>query len=144
VFNICVYADTSKARPVAIIVPVETTLENMARENGIHAEHYDELIYNERLNSIVLKHLQATGRAAKLKGIELIDGVVLANEEWTPQNVSIYALLFVLWSIMALRVLSLPLRNSTGKKSLRNTRRTLTRRIRKLVNRGNGRGRYEV
>jgi long-chain acyl-CoA synthetase len=85
--NLCVYADASKAKPVAIIVPVEAALKKLAEEHGINAEHHDELIHNDQLNSIVLKQLQASGRGGKLKGIEIIDGVVLADEEWTPQNV---------------------------------------------------------
>lgn len=86
--NICVYADTSKAKPIAIIVPVEAALKKLAEQNGINQEHHDELLRNDKLNAIILKQLQTTGRSGGLKGIELIEGVVLADEEWTPQNVS--------------------------------------------------------
>ncbi len=37
---------------------------------------------------IVLKELQDAGRKGGLSGIEIIDGVVMADEEWTAQNVS--------------------------------------------------------
>jgi len=40
------------------------------------------------LNRIVLKELQATGKSGGLAGIEIIDGVVMADEEWTAANVS--------------------------------------------------------
>jgi long-chain acyl-CoA synthetase len=50
-------------------------------------EHLDELARDDKLNTIVLKQLQTTGRGAGLKGIEIIEGVVISNEEWTPQNV---------------------------------------------------------
>jgi len=86
VLNICVYADTSKAKPIAIIVPVEAELKKIAEQNGIKLEHLDELAHDDKLNTIVLKQLQTTGRGAGLKGIEIIEGVVIANEEWTPQN----------------------------------------------------------
>jgi hypothetical protein len=35
-----------------------------------------------------LKELQQAGRQGGLSGIEIIEGAVLADEEWTPQNVS--------------------------------------------------------
>ena len=38
----------------------------------------------------VLKELQSAGRAGGLSGIEIIEGVVVSDEEWTPQNVSIF------------------------------------------------------
>jgi long-chain acyl-CoA synthetase len=87
VANICVYADSSRVKPIAIIVPLEPALKAFAEQNGIQKEH-EELIHDEKLNSLVLKQLQTTGRNGNLKGIELIEGVVLAEEEWIPQNVS--------------------------------------------------------
>jgi long-chain acyl-CoA synthetase len=38
------------------------------------------------MQTVVLKELQAAGKAGGLAGIEIIDGVVLADEEWTPAN----------------------------------------------------------
>ena len=86
--NICVYADTKKAKPVAIIFPVENVLKELASENGIKGEHLEEMVHDEKLNDIVLKKIQEAGKKAGLSGIELVDGVVMAEEEWTPQNVS--------------------------------------------------------
>lgn len=37
---------------------------------------------------VVLRQLQHDGKSSGLSGIEVIDAVVLANEEWTPENVS--------------------------------------------------------
>jgi long-chain acyl-CoA synthetase len=45
-------------------------------------------VHNEKLNDIVLKQLQDVGRKGGLSGIEIIEGVALADEEWTPANVS--------------------------------------------------------
>lgn len=45
-------------------------------------------MHSEKLNGVVLKELQAAGRQGGLAGIEIIDGVVLADEEWTAANVS--------------------------------------------------------
>ncbi|RDW90666.1 long-chain fatty acid-CoA ligase FAA1 [Aspergillus mulundensis] len=84
--NICVYAAEDQDKPIAIIVPVELALKKLASENGIEGDSVETLVHNEKLNAIVLKQLQTAGRASGLKGIEIINGVVLSDEEWTPQN----------------------------------------------------------
>lgn len=88
VANICVFAAEDQTKPIAIIVPVEATLQKLAKENGIQEGTLEALVHNEQLKSIVLKTLQQAGRAGGLKGIEIIDGVVMSDEEWNPQNVS--------------------------------------------------------
>jgi hypothetical protein len=62
-----------------------------------------------------------------LCGFEIITGVVLADEEWTPQNVSFNLPSLVIWLLMFSRVLPPLLRKSTGEESSRSTRRRLTR-----------------
>jgi long-chain acyl-CoA synthetase len=88
VANICVYAAQDKAKPVAIIVPLEPALKKLASANGIKGESVEELVHDEKLNGLVLKEIQKAGRDGGLAGIEIVDGVVLAEEEWNPQNVS--------------------------------------------------------
>lgn len=84
--NICVYADDAKAKPIAIIVPLEPALKKLASSIGVTDASLEELVHNKKLQSAVLKELQNVGRQGGLSGIEIIDGVVLADEEWTPQN----------------------------------------------------------
>lgn len=86
--NICVYAAQDQDRPVAIIVPIEAALKKVASENGIEGDGLESLVHNEKLKSIILGQLQTAGRAGGLKGIEIVSGVVMSDEEWTPQNVS--------------------------------------------------------
>ena len=52
-------------------------------------ESVEELVHERKVQDAVLKELQAAGRQGGLAGIEIVDGVVLADEEWTPQNVSV-------------------------------------------------------
>lgn len=59
----------------------------LAKSNGIEGNNLEELVHNKKLNSIVLKELQAAGRQGGLSGIEIIDGVVMADEEWNAANV---------------------------------------------------------
>lgn len=88
VANICVHADQSKTRPVAIIVPAEPALKKLGAELGLKGEHLEELIHEPKLNAEILKQMQAAGRKAGFASFEILDGVVLADEEWNPHNVS--------------------------------------------------------
>ncbi|KAG9529467.1 acetyl-CoA synthetase-like protein, partial [Aureobasidium melanogenum] len=84
--NICVYADQSKNKPIAIIVPAEPALKSLASDIGCKSDDLEEMCHDKKLNEAVLKNLQATGKKGGLAGIEIIEGVVLAPDEWTPQN----------------------------------------------------------
>ena len=83
------YAAVDKAKPIAIIVPAEPALKALAGRNGIEGNGIEDLVHNQKLRSIVLKELQSAGKLGGLEGIEIIDGVVLADEEWNAANVSI-------------------------------------------------------
>jgi long-chain acyl-CoA synthetase len=86
VANLLIYADEQQTKPVAIIVPNEPVLKSIAKNNGILGEHLEELVHNRKLTSIVLQELLAVGKKGGLQGIELVQGVVMTDEEWTPQN----------------------------------------------------------
>lgn len=92
VLNLCVYADESKVKPIAIIVPNEQHFKPFLQDERIYLK--DELakaelalLYRDKkVNNAVLKSLLATGKLQGLNGIELLQNVVLVNDEWTPQN----------------------------------------------------------
>ncbi|KAI4152028.1 MAG: hypothetical protein LQ341_000784 [Variospora aurantia] len=84
--NICVHAASDKNKPIAIIVPAEPALKKLANSNDIEGNTLEELVHNKKLNGLVLKDLQAAGRRGGLTGIEIIDGVVMADEEWNTAN----------------------------------------------------------
>ncbi|EFQ33159.1 AMP-binding enzyme [Colletotrichum graminicola] len=86
VANICVYADAKQAKPIAIIVPAEPALIKLAESIGVKGNNLEELVHDKKLRSAVLKELQNAGRSGGLSGIEIIEGVVMSDEEWTPQN----------------------------------------------------------
>ncbi|KAH6681132.1 long-chain-fatty-acid-CoA ligase [Plectosphaerella plurivora] len=86
VANICVYAEATKAKPIAIIVPAEPALINLAKSIGVEGNTVEELVHDKKVNSAVLRELQNAGREGGLSGIEIIEGVVLSDDEWTPQN----------------------------------------------------------
>ncbi|KAI0997501.1 Long-chain-fatty-acid--CoA ligase 1 [Podosphaera aphanis] len=86
VANICVYADPNRSKPIAIIVPAEPALKKLAQKIGVKGNTLEELVHDKKIQDTVLKELQEAGRFGGLKGIELIEGAILADEEWTPQN----------------------------------------------------------
>ncbi|KAF2260757.1 acetyl-CoA synthetase-like protein [Lojkania enalia] len=86
VANICVYAAEDQLKPIAIIVPAEPALKKLATERGVQGDHLEELCHSEKLNQAVSKQLQTAGQKAGLAPFEIVQGVVLADEEWTPQN----------------------------------------------------------
>jgi long-chain acyl-CoA synthetase len=87
--NILVYADQQKSKPVAIVLPAEPALKKFAAEKGLGKQDDDleDLVHNRKLESAVHHELLVAGKRGGLGGIELIAGVVLVPEEWTPQNV---------------------------------------------------------
>lgn len=76
-------------KPIAVVVPNEGVLQKLASQNGIEGNNLEDFVSNKKMISVVLKELQSAGRGGGLASMEIIDGVVLAGEEWTPQNVSI-------------------------------------------------------
>lgn len=134
VANICVYAAEDQNKPVAIIVPVEAQLRKLAQENGIEGDSLENLVHNEQLKSIVLKELQQAGKAGGLRGIEIVDGVVMSDEEWNPQNVSDPVPSAFCFSVLGpavdlYRASRLPHRNSSGRRLSPTSRRTSTVRM---------------
>jgi long-chain acyl-CoA synthetase len=82
--HIMVYGDSEHARPVAVVSPNEAALADLAKREGVD-EH--KMYSNARVRSAVMRELAAVGKAAGLSGMEMLDGVVLAEEEWTPASV---------------------------------------------------------
>lgn len=88
VHNICVYADQTKVKPVGIIVPNEAAVAEKAIKLGLlkKGEDVTHLYHDDKLRHEILSDLWKTARSQGLNGIELIQGIVIFEEEWTPQN----------------------------------------------------------
>jgi len=78
-----------KSKPVAIVLPAEPALKKFAADKGLGKpdDDLEDLVHNRKLEAAVHQELLAAGKRGGLGGIELIAGVVLVPEEWTPQNV---------------------------------------------------------
>ncbi|PQE16944.1 putative long-chain-fatty-acid- ligase protein [Rutstroemia sp. NJR-2017a BBW] len=86
VANICIYASITQTHPIAIIVPAEPALKKLAESIGVEGHGMGDLAHNKAVRREVLKQLQAIGKKSGLAGLEIVQGVVVADEEWTPQN----------------------------------------------------------
>ena len=95
--NICVYASIKHTKPVAIIIPAEPALKRLAATIGVEGT-LEELVNNETVSAAVLKELQNAGRNGGLSGIEIIDGVVMVDDEWTPDSVSFPFYIYVVYN----------------------------------------------
>lgn len=92
VLNLMVYADQTKVKPIAVVLPNEKHMKTyLAEEKVFSLEELDNkdmahLVDDPNVVKAFNKSLLATGKAQGLKGIELLQNVVLLDEEWTPQN----------------------------------------------------------
>ncbi|KAI0477658.1 acetyl-CoA synthetase-like protein [Xylariaceae sp. FL0804] len=81
--NLMVHGDSSAPRPVVVLSPNEKPLAELAQSLGVetHDMHRDK-----KVADAVLKDLTAVGKKGGLSGIEMVTGVVLVDEEWTPAS----------------------------------------------------------
>ncbi|CAG8978932.1 hypothetical protein HYALB_00011194 [Hymenoscyphus albidus] len=86
VANLCVYASITETNPIVIIVPAEPALIALAQSIGVEGHGLGDLVNDAKVQAEVLKQVQAVGRRAGLASMEIVVGIVLADEEWTPIN----------------------------------------------------------
>ncbi|KAG1171765.1 hypothetical protein G6F71_006729 [Rhizopus microsporus] len=86
VSNICVYGDSLRPRPVAIVMPIHSKVMEMAKSLGIEKQSFEELCEDVEVRKAFLTSLQEQAKEAKLKPAELIADVYLTHEEWTSEN----------------------------------------------------------
>lgn len=85
VANICIYADSTRDRAVALIVAPEKEVERLGHELKIPGD-FGELRENPAVRKQALKEILAAVKAQGLRGAELIGDVYICEEEWTPLN----------------------------------------------------------
>jgi long-chain acyl-CoA synthetase len=93
VLNICCYADQTKVKPIGIVLPNEPQVKELVHQLGLdksaksagdvelHKYHNDKRLIKEMTKSIL-----QTGKEGGLGGIELLLGIVIVDDEWTPES----------------------------------------------------------
>lgn len=86
--NVCVYADPEKTKPICLVVVNESALKKFAQQHNIAGTHQDaeDMCQDKKIQSAVHERMLEIGRAGGLKGIELVEAVILIDQEFTPQN----------------------------------------------------------
>lgn len=92
VANICVHGDTNAKQPIAIIIPHEQNLRHALKSSPSPSDvpsAEDEIHHicaSKVVSKMVLDSCNSAGKKAGFKGMEMLQGVVLTADEWTPEN----------------------------------------------------------
>ncbi|XP_044752999.1 long-chain-fatty-acid--CoA ligase 4 isoform X3 [Coccinella septempunctata] len=81
--NICVYGESSKDHCVALVVPNQQQLIDLAAKKG-YTKSFDELCKTPEIEKIVLQELADHGKKNKLEKFEIPAAVKLVTEVWSP------------------------------------------------------------
>ncbi|KAG7205605.1 hypothetical protein KM043_007568 [Ampulex compressa] len=82
--NICVYGDANKAYTVALVVPNQHSLEEIASNLGISGKSLEELCNDPQVEKAVLQELVEQAKKCKLQRFEIPGAVKLCSEQWSP------------------------------------------------------------
>lgn len=83
--NLCMLADGGHSKPIAVIVPMESTVKDLCKEKGIEFPEHS-ISESKEITDLILKSLQQTAKKSGMRPAETIAGIALSDEEWTPQN----------------------------------------------------------
>ena len=87
--NLCVHATSESQKPIVILFLHEVHLRELLASNAnLPAPDTDlhKLCEDQSLKEFYLRDLQAIAKKNGFKAIEVVQGVVLSPEEWTPEN----------------------------------------------------------
>lgn len=86
VANGAVVAKGDHNQPMMVVVAHPANFPAFAQKNGASGGDLAEQIKNDKVIDAALKELNAVGRKQGLKGMELLESVVLVADEWTPES----------------------------------------------------------
>ncbi|ODO08424.1 long-chain acyl-CoA synthetase [Cryptococcus wingfieldii CBS 7118] len=87
VANGAVIANGEHNKPAMVVVGHPQNLPAFAKKNGLgDSEDLEHLCTDEKVVEAALKELNAVGKKAGLKGMELLEAIVLVADEWTPES----------------------------------------------------------
>ncbi|ODN72837.1 hypothetical protein, variant [Cryptococcus amylolentus CBS 6039] len=87
VANGAVIANGEHNKPAMVVVGHPQNLPAFAKKNGLgEGEDLEHLCTDEKVAEAALKELNAVGKKAGLKGMELLEAIVLVADEWTPES----------------------------------------------------------
>lgn len=84
--NICIHANSSQNSCIALVVPSQKHLTELAKKIGVTGKEFEELCNDEKVQAEVLKALDEVGRKAKLEKFEVPAKLKLCTEVWMPDT----------------------------------------------------------
>ncbi|XP_055386782.1 long-chain-fatty-acid--CoA ligase 4 isoform X2 [Condylostylus longicornis] len=82
--NICVYGDSTKQFCVALVVPNQKHLEEIATRNGITFTKFEDLCSLPIMEKAVIKEIAEHAKKCKLHKFEIPAAITLCKEVWSP------------------------------------------------------------
>ncbi|KAJ8960894.1 hypothetical protein NQ318_020193 [Aromia moschata] len=82
--NICVYGDSTKNFCVALVVPNQQQLVDLAKKKGIEDKTFEELCIDAEVEKVVVQELADHGKKSKLEKFEIPAAIKLVTEVWSP------------------------------------------------------------
>lgn len=87
VANGAIIANGEHNQPAMVVVAHPQNFPKWVQKQGMGSgEDLEEMCKDEKVVNAVLKELNDVGRKQGLKGMELLEAVVLTEEEWTPES----------------------------------------------------------
>lgn len=83
--QVWVYGDSFRASLVAVVVPVEKTVKDWAKGQGIEGD-FATVCKDEKVKKYVMDSLNATGKAEGLKGFEMIKALLLETKLFSVED----------------------------------------------------------
>ena len=83
--NVCVFGDSNRTFTVALIVPLKTHLDKVAKTLGLTMEH-EQLINDINIKLHIMKDLISHGIESGLEKFEIPKDIALVSEDWTPES----------------------------------------------------------
>ncbi|ORX97316.1 acetyl-CoA synthetase-like protein [Basidiobolus meristosporus CBS 931.73] len=87
--QVCVYADSYKNRPVAIIVCSESKLRDLAQQQGVTeagSMGRKELADSDQVRKAILQDMNSIAKKNKFVSAEMLHDVFISDEDWTSDN----------------------------------------------------------
>jgi long-chain acyl-CoA synthetase len=87
VANGAIVANGEHSQPMMVVVAHPQNIPIFAKKNGLgDGEDLEALCEDEAVVEAALKELNSVGRKQGLKGMELLESIVLTADEWTPES----------------------------------------------------------
>jgi long-chain acyl-CoA synthetase len=84
--NICVYCDPSKTYCVALVVPAEKMLIELAENLNIHTQDFEKLCSSPIIEKAVARELIEHAKKCKLEKFEIPAAITLCKDVWTAEG----------------------------------------------------------